>query len=163
MRLSNHDQVHSAKNKSPFMDVIAYQHRKSIRTSLCEHLAGMQASSRKAPATHPSDAMCLVEELHQKAEDSGGFDLDASPDSEELDLQVSEDAASVVVAALHCLGGERGAFSVTPVQVCDCSQSCTQMAKHGLSCLFLRTARSPSCVSVRKRVCFLRTLMVRFT
>ena len=26
-----------------------------------------------------SDAMCLVENLHQKAEDSGGFDLDASP------------------------------------------------------------------------------------
>ena len=54
--------------------------------------------------------MCLVEKLHQKAEDSGGFDLDASPDTEELDHQVSEDAASGVVAALHCLGGERGAF-----------------------------------------------------
>ena len=54
--------------------------------------------------------MCLVEKLHPKAEDSGGFDLEASPDTEELDLQVSEDAASAVVAALHCLGGERGAF-----------------------------------------------------
>ena len=54
--------------------------------------------------------MCLVEKLHQTDEDSCCFDLDASPDSEELDLQVSEDAASAVVAALHCLGGERGAF-----------------------------------------------------
>ena len=49
-------------------------------------------------------------EAHQKVEDSGGFDLDASPDTEELDLQVCEDAASAVVAALHCLGGERGDF-----------------------------------------------------
>ena len=64
------------------MDVIAYQHRKTNRTPLCEHLAGMQASSRKAPDTHPSDAMCLVEELQQKAEDCGGFDLDASPEIE---------------------------------------------------------------------------------
>ena len=54
--------------------------------------------------------MCLVEKLHQKAEDPGGFDLDAFPDIEELDLQVSEDVASAVVAALHCLGGERGSF-----------------------------------------------------
>ena len=54
--------------------------------------------------------MCLVEKFYEKAEDSGGFDLDASPDIEELDLQVSEDAASAVVAALHCLGGEQGAF-----------------------------------------------------
>ena len=64
------------------MDVIAYQHSKTIRTPLCEHLAGMQASSRKAPDAHPSDAMCLVEELQQKAEDCGGFDLDASPEIE---------------------------------------------------------------------------------
>ena len=49
------------------------------------------------------------------------------------------------------------------VQVCDCSQNCTQMAKHVLSCLFLRIARSPSCVSVRKGVCFLRTMMEKFT
>ena len=49
-------------------------------------------------------------EAHQKVEDSGGFDLDASPDTEELDLQVREDAASGVVAALHCLGGEGRAF-----------------------------------------------------
>ena len=54
--------------------------------------------------------MCLVEKLHQKAEDSDGFDLDASQDTEELDLQVSEDVSSNVVAALQCLGGERGAF-----------------------------------------------------
>ena len=54
--------------------------------------------------------MCLLEKLYQKAEDSGFFDLDASLDTEELDLQVSEDAVSAVVAVLHCVGGERGAF-----------------------------------------------------
>ena len=32
-----------------------------------------------------SYSMCLVEKLQQKAEDSGGFDLDASPATEELD------------------------------------------------------------------------------
>ena len=61
--------------------------------------------------------MCLVVELHQKAEDSGGFDLDASPDSEELDVQFSEDAPSGVVTALLCLGGKRGLFSVTQIRV----------------------------------------------
>ena len=54
--------------------------------------------------------MCLVENLHQKAEDLGGFDLDAFPDTEELDFQDSEDVALNVVVALHCLGGERGDF-----------------------------------------------------
>ena len=88
----------------------------SLRNSTAKQLGHLYASisqvcrpaQKKVPATHPSDAMCLVEELHQKAEDSGGFDLDASPDFEELDLQFSEDAASAVVAALQCLGGERG-------------------------------------------------------
>ena len=55
---------------------------KTVRTPLCEHLAGMQASSRKNPDAHPSDALCLVEDLQQKAEDCGGFDLDASPEIE---------------------------------------------------------------------------------
>ena len=32
-----------------------------------------------------SYSMCLVEKLQQKVEDSGGFDLDASPATEELD------------------------------------------------------------------------------
>ena len=51
--------------------------------------------------------MCLFENLHQKADDPGGFDLDAFPYSEELDFQDSEDVSSNVVDALHCLGGER--------------------------------------------------------
>ena len=54
--------------------------------------------------------MCLFENLHQKADDPGGFDLDAFPYSEELDFQDSEDVSSNVVDALHCLGGERGAL-----------------------------------------------------
>ena len=76
----------------------------------------MRASRRHAGRLKKSrrqstfDAMCLVVELHQEAEDSGGFDRDVSPDSEELDLQFSEDAPSEVVRALVCLGGEHGAF-----------------------------------------------------
>ena len=54
--------------------------------------------------------MCLAEKFPQEGEDSGGFEQDAFSDLEELDFQVSEDAASSVVAALHCLGRERGAF-----------------------------------------------------
>ena len=37
---------------------------------------------KKKTDAHPSDAMCLVEDLQQKAEDCGGFDLDASPEIE---------------------------------------------------------------------------------
>ena len=59
--------------------------------------------------------------------------------------------------------GNEDVFSVRPAQVSDCSQSCTQTAKHGLSCLFLMIACSPSCVSVRKGVCFLRTMMENIT
>ena len=103
--------------------------------------------------------MCLVENLHQKAEDLGGFDLDAFPDTEELDFQDSEDVASNVVAALHCLGGERGAFLSHASSSRDLSVGCLLMARHGLSCLFLRIARSPPCVLVRKGVCSLPTVL----
>ncbi len=107
--------------------------------------------------------MCLAANLHPKDENLAGIDLDAFSDLEGLDYQVSDDASLAVVAAPHCLGGERGAFPDTPAQVCDCSQSCTQMAQHGLSCLCLRIARSPTCVSVRKGACFLPIMMGNFT
>ena len=42
-------------------------------------------------------------------------------------------------------------------------QGCTQLAKGGSSSLSLRTARSPSCISVRKVFAFLRTWKVSFT
>ena len=100
---------------------------------------------------------------HPKVEDSGGFDLDASPDTEELDSRSVKTLHRLLSSRSTALVGNEVIFSVTPAQVCDCSQSCTQMAKHGLSCLFLRIARSPSCVSVRKGVCFLRTMMERST
>ena len=67
--------------------------------------------AQKAKDTYPSGPMCVVEKLHQQAEDSRSFDLDASPHSEELDLHMSDDATSAVVVALQCLGGERGDFS----------------------------------------------------
>ena len=54
--------------------------------------------------------MCVVAKLYQQAEDSRSFDLDAFPHSEELDLHMSDDATSVVLVALQCLGGETGDF-----------------------------------------------------
>ena len=68
----------------------------------------MQAGSRKAHGKATFDAMCLVVEVLQQAENSGGLDLAVSPDPEEPDLQISEDVPSVVVTALLCLGGECG-------------------------------------------------------
>ena len=47
-------------------------------------------------------------EVHPHSEDSGGYDLDSAPVPEELDFLISEDVPSGVVAALLCLGGERG-------------------------------------------------------
>ena len=61
------------------------------------------------------------------------------------------------------LAGKQAIFSVTPVPVYVSSQSCTQRAKHGESCLCLRTARSPSFFWVRTRVCFLLTGIDKFT
>ena len=58
--------------------------------------------------------MCLFENLHQKADDPGCLDLDVFPYSEELDFLDSEDVSLNVIDALHCLGGDRGAFSITP-------------------------------------------------
>ena len=54
--------------------------------------------------------MCLAANFHPKDENLAGIDLDAFSDLEGLDYQVSDDASLAVVAALHCLGGERGAF-----------------------------------------------------
>ena len=42
------------------------------------------------------------------AEYSGGFDLDASPNSEGLQLRLPQDAPSKVVTALLCPGGDTG-------------------------------------------------------
>ena len=58
--------------------------------------------------------MCLFENLHQKADDPGCLDLHVFPYSEELDFLDSEDVSLNVIDALHCLGGDRGAFSITP-------------------------------------------------
>ena len=63
---------------------------------------------KKSPRQATFDAMCLVVELHQKAEHSGGLDLDASPNSEGLQLHLPEDAPSKVVTALLCPGGDTG-------------------------------------------------------
>ena len=88
--------------------------RISTATQLEHHYASISQVCRpaqeKPTPSDPSGAMHLVVELHQRAEDSGGFDYNASPDSKELDVQFSEDATSGVVTALLCLGGERGAF-----------------------------------------------------
>ena len=50
---------------------------------LCASISQVcRPAQKNAPDAHPSDAMCLVEDLQQKAEDCGGFDLDASPEIE---------------------------------------------------------------------------------
>ena len=64
-------------------------------------------------------------------------------------------------ASLSCWGTR--SFPDTLAQGCDCSQSCTQMAQHGLSCPCLRIARSPTCVLVRKGAGFLPIKMGNFT
>ena len=60
-------------------------------------------------------------------------------------------------------GGNVGVVSVTPVQLCGCSQGCGEQAKCGASSPLLRNVRFVSCVSVRRRACFLATTMDRFT
>ena len=107
--------------------------------------------------------MCLIENLHQKADDLGGFDLDASPDTEELDLQVSEDVSSNVVAALTVLAGNEELFQSRQLKSETGIRGRLQMARLGLPCLFLSIARSPSCVLARTRVCFLPTVLDKCT
>ena len=163
MRLSNPHQLYSAKNKSPLMGAIAYQHSKTHRTSLYVRLADMQASSRNAPDTHFSTQCVSLKSSIKRRRTRVALIWTPS--------QILKSLISRSVKTLHrplsprstVLVGNEDFFSVRPAQVCDCSQSCTQTAKHGLSCLFLMIACSPSCVSVRKGVCFLRTMMENFT
>ena len=104
----------------------------------------MQACSEKAHTSHPFDALCLLVEIHQKAEDSDGFDLDASPDCGKLNLQFSEDAASSVVAALLCLSGERGTFESHASSSLQLQTRLQAAGGGSSSSLFLRNAHSPS-------------------
>ena len=61
------------------MKAIAYQHRKDASNIFTQAPRKYAGQLKTFPRHLLSDAMCLVENLHQKAEDSGGFDLDASP------------------------------------------------------------------------------------
>ena len=136
------------------MHVIAYQHRSSIKTSPCEHLAGMQASSRKAH----------TKRLFWRNASRCGFIkglrtlvalIRMRPQTLKSLMSSSVKTQHQALSSRSCVLAENaGLFSVTPVRVCDCSQGCTQLAKCGASSLILRTARPPSCVSVRKRDCF---------
>ena len=123
-------------------------------TSLCGHLGIMQAGSRKAHGKATFDAMCLVGQVLQQAENSGGYDLAASPNPEEQDLQISEDVPSVVVTRSCVWAGNVGIVSVTPILLCGCSQGCREQTQRGASCLLLRNARSSSCVFVRRSSSF---------
>ena len=123
----------------------------------------MQAGSRKAYGKATLDAMCLAAEVHPQAEDSGGYDLESAPVAEELDFLISEDVPSGVVAALLCLSGERGrclSHALSTVWL--------QLGVRGVGAVWritplLRNVRFASCVSVRRRACFLATTMDRFT
>ena len=92
----------------------------------------------------------------------GGYDLSASPNLEEQDLQISEDVPSVVVTRSCVWAGNVGIVSVTPILLCGCSQGCSEQTQRGASCLLLRNRRSPSRVSVRGRTSFYLTSMVWF-
>ena len=145
------------------MGAIAFLHSKTPRTFLTVRLADMQASSRNASDIHFSTQCVSLKSSLKRARTRVVLSRTLSP--------ILKSLISKSVMMLHrllslrstVLVGNEELFSVTPAQVCDCSQSCTQMAQHGLSCLSLRIARSPSCVSVMKGVCFLRTMMERST
>ena len=145
------------------MGAIAFLHSKTPRTFLNVRLADMQASSRNASDIHFSTQCVSLQTSIQRTRIWVVLIWTLSP--------ILKGLITKSVMMLHwplsprstVLVGNEEPFSVTPAQVCDCSQSCTQMAQHGLSCLSLRIARSPSCVSVRKGACFLPTMMGNFT
>ena len=145
------------------MGAIAFLHSKTPRTFLNVRLADMQASSRNASDIHFSTQCVSLKTSIQRTRTRVVLIRTLSP--------ILKSLISKSVMMLHwplsprstVLVGNEEPFSVTPAQVCDCSQSCTQMAQHGLSCLCLRIARSPTCVSVRKGACFLPIMMGNFT
>ena len=59
--------------------------------------------------------------------------------------------------------GTRSSFQSRQLKSSTGIRGRLQMARLGLSCLFLRIARSPSCVLVRTGVCFLPTVLDKFT
>ena len=122
----------------------------------------MQAGSRKAHGKATFDAMCLVVEVLQQAENSGGLDLAVSPDPEEPDLQISEDVPSVVVTALLCLGGECG-YRLSHANSTLWLQSGLQGADAAWRIMPASQEQTFAiCVSVRGRTSFYLTSMVWF-
>ena len=132
-------------------------------TSLCGHLGIMQAGSRKDHGKATFDAMCLVVEVLQQAENSGGYDLAASPTLKSRIFRLVKTYHQSLSPRSCVWAGNVGIVSVTPILLCGCSQGCREQAKRGASSLILRNARSPSRVSVRRRSSFWLTSMVRFT
>ena len=150
MRLSIPHHRYSAESKSPLMKAVAYQQRKNASNIFTQAPRKYAGQLKTFPRHLLSDAMCLVENLHQKAEDSGGFDLDASPILRSLISRSVKTVHRALSPRSTVLAEKEELFSVTPAQICDSSLGCLQMTRHGLSCLFPRIARSPACVSVRK-------------
>ena len=162
MRLSNPHHRNSAKKQISFDGsyyVSAQKNAPNIFTRAHHRYAGQL---KTFPRHLLSDAMCLVENLHQKAEDSGGFDLDASPILRSLISRSVKTVHRALSPRSTVLAEKEELFSVTPAQICDSSLGCLQMTRHGLSCLFPRIARSPACISVRKVFFFLPTMLKKF-
>ena len=59
--------------------------------------------------------------------------------------------------------GTRSSFQSRQLKSATGIRGRLQMARLGLPCLFLSIARSPSCVLARTRVCFLPTVLDKFT
>ena len=150
MRLSIPHHRYSAKKKISFDEgycVSAQNNASNIFTQAPRKYAGQL---KTFPRHLLSDAMCLDDILHEKAEDSRGFDLDASPILRSLISRSAKTLHRALSPRSTVLAEKEELCSVTPAQICDSSLGCLQMTRHGLSCLFPRIARSPACVSVRK-------------
>ena len=70
--------------------------------------------------------MCLVENLHEKAEDSRGFDLDASPILRSLISRSAKTLHRALWPRSTVLAEKGELFSVTPVQIRDSRLGCLQ-------------------------------------
>ena len=107
MRLSNPHHRYSAKKQSSFDGSYCVSAQKNA-PNIITRAHGRYAGQLKTFPRHLlSDAMCLVENLHQRLK-TRWFSSGCLSDTEGLNPQVREDGPSAIVAALHCLGGKGG-------------------------------------------------------
>ena len=142
MRLSNPHHRYSAKKQSSFDGSYCVSAQKNA-PNIITRAHGRYAGQLKTFPRHLlSDAMCLVENLHQRLK-TRWFSSGTSPILRGLIPRSVKTVHRPLSPRSTVLAGNEELFSITPAQVCDCS--------------------SPLCVSVMKVVCVLRTMMERST